>query len=83
MLGVLPGLLALRRAIAEQLQQHDIALLDRLGTYAFAAWNAHLLWLSSGGAENALKPLLTEAAALRENLLGDAEALRRRRPRRR
>ncbi|WP_437278561.1 hypothetical protein WME90_46365 [Sorangium sp. So ce375] len=77
-LGVLPGLLALRPAIAEQLQQHDIALLDRLETYAFAAWYAHLLWLSSGGAENALRPLLTEAAALRENLLGDAEALARR-----
>ncbi|WP_437947954.1 hypothetical protein WME98_45695 [Sorangium sp. So ce296] len=77
-LGVLPGLLALRPAIAAQLQQHELALLDRLETYALAAWYAHLLWLSSGGAENALKPLLAEAAALRENLLGDAEALARR-----
>ncbi|WP_437963126.1 hypothetical protein WMF04_25645 [Sorangium sp. So ce260] len=77
-LGVLPGLLALRPAIAEQLQRHDVALLDRLETYALAAWYAHLLWLSSGGAENALKPLLAESVPLRENLLGDAEALARR-----
>ncbi|WP_438042468.1 hypothetical protein [Sorangium sp. So ce128] len=77
-LGVLPGLLALRPAIAEHLQKHDVALLDRLETYALAAWYAHLLWLSSEGAENALKPLLEEAVPLRENLLSDAEALARR-----
>ncbi|AUX33521.1 MULTISPECIES: hypothetical protein [Sorangium] len=77
-LGVLPGLLALRPAIAEALHKHDIALLDRLETYALAAWYAHLLWLSTGAAESALKPLLAEAAPLRENLLGDAEALARR-----
>ncbi|WP_437603326.1 hypothetical protein WMF28_17105 [Sorangium sp. So ce590] len=77
-LGVLPGLLALRPAIVEHLRQHDVAALDRLESYALAAWYAHLQWLSTGGAENALKPLLAEAAALRENLLGDAEALARR-----
>ncbi|WP_437816579.1 hypothetical protein [Sorangium sp. So ce1078] len=77
-LGVLPGLLALRSDIAERLQKHDVALLDRLETYALAAWYAHLVWLSSGGAENALKPLLEEAVPLRENLLSDAEALARR-----
>ncbi|WP_437900619.1 hypothetical protein [Sorangium sp. So ce124] len=77
-LGVLPGILALRPAIAERLPQHDVALLDRLETYALAAWYAHLAWLSSGVAENALKPLLAEAAPLRENLLSDAEALARR-----
>ncbi|WP_434046767.1 MULTISPECIES: hypothetical protein [Sorangium] len=77
-LGVLPGLRALRADIAEHLPTFDIARLDRLETYALAAWYAHLLWLSSGGAENALKPLLAEAAPLRENLLGDAEALARR-----
>ncbi|WP_438015427.1 hypothetical protein WMF18_31760 [Sorangium sp. So ce315] len=77
-LGVLPGLRALRADIAEHLPTFDIARLDRLETYALAAWYAHLLWLSSGGAENAVKPLLAEAAPLRENLLGDAEALARR-----
>lgn len=77
-LGVLPGLLALRPTIAEHLPTHDLGLLDRLETYALAAWYAHLLWLSSGGAENALKPLLAEAVPLRENLLSDAEALARR-----
>ncbi|WP_437597092.1 hypothetical protein WMF28_31295 [Sorangium sp. So ce590] len=77
-LGVLPGLLALRSAIAEHVPTHDVALLDRLETYALAAWYAHLAWLSSGGAENAVKPLLAEAAPLREDLLSDAEALARR-----
>jgi hypothetical protein len=77
-LGVLPGLLALRSAIAERLPTHEIASLDRLEAYALAAWYAHLAWLSSGGAENALKPLLAEAAPLRENLLSDAETLARR-----
>ncbi|HTN85231.1 MAG TPA: hypothetical protein VL242_16145, partial [Sorangium sp.] len=77
-LGVLPGLLALRPAIAEHLQTHDVALLDRLETYALAAWYTHLLSLSSGDVESALKPLLAEAAPLRENRLGDAEALARR-----
>ncbi|WP_437945885.1 hypothetical protein WME98_34055 [Sorangium sp. So ce296] len=77
-LGVLPGLLALRPDVAEQLQKHDVALLDRLETYALAAWYAHLVWLSSGGTESALKPLLEEAVPLRENLLSDAEALARR-----
>ncbi|MGK3963782.1 hypothetical protein WMF38_06345 [Sorangium sp. So ce118] len=77
-LGVLPGLRALRADIAEHLPTFDIARLDRLETYALAAWYAHLLWLSSGDAESAVKPLLAEAAPLRENLLGDAEALARR-----
>ncbi|KYF96939.1 hypothetical protein BE18_26690, partial [Sorangium cellulosum] len=77
-LGVLPGLIALRPAIAEALPKHDIARLDRLETYALAAWYAHLLWLSTGAAESELKPLLAEAVPLRENLLGDAEALARR-----
>ncbi|KYG03047.1 hypothetical protein BE21_53640, partial [Sorangium cellulosum] len=77
-LGVLPGLRALRPAVAEHLPTFELALLDRLETYALAAWYAHLLWLSSGDAESAVKPLLAEAAPLRENLLGDAEALARR-----
>ncbi|WP_437625608.1 hypothetical protein [Sorangium sp. So ce1151] len=77
-LGVLPGLLALRPLIAERLPTHDVGLVDRLETYALAAWYAHLAWLSSGGAQNGLKPLLEEAVPLRANLLGDAEALARR-----
>ncbi|AUX30841.1 MULTISPECIES: hypothetical protein [Sorangium] len=77
-LGVLPGLRALRPAIAEHLPTFELARLDRLETYALAAWYAHLLCLSSGDAESAVKPLLAEAARLRENLLGDAEALARR-----
>ncbi|WP_437622943.1 hypothetical protein [Sorangium sp. So ce1151] len=77
-LGVSPGLVALRPAIAENLPTFEVALVDRLETYALAAWYAHLLSLSSGDVESALKPLLAEAALLRENLLGDAEALARR-----
>ncbi|KYF75993.1 hypothetical protein BE17_19805, partial [Sorangium cellulosum] len=77
-LGVLPGLLALRPLIAERLPTHDVGLVDRLEIYALAAWYAHLAWLSSGGTLNGLKPLLEEAVPLRANLLGDAEALARR-----
>ncbi|WP_437631636.1 hypothetical protein [Sorangium sp. So ce854] len=77
-LGVLPGVRALRGDIAEHLPTFDITRLDRLETYALAAWYAHLLSLSSGDVESAVKPLLAEAAPLRENLLGDAEALARR-----
>ncbi|WP_437329039.1 hypothetical protein [Sorangium sp. So ce381] len=77
-LGVLPGLLALRPLIAERLPTHDVGLVDRLETYALAAWYAHLAWLSSGGAQNGLKQLVEEAVPLRANLLGDAEALARR-----
>ncbi|KYF59167.1 hypothetical protein BE08_37375, partial [Sorangium cellulosum] len=77
-LGVLPGLLTLRPLIAERLPTHDVGLVDRLETYALAAWYAHLAWLSSGGAQNGLKPLVEEAVPLRANLLGDAEALARR-----
>ncbi|WP_437280846.1 hypothetical protein WME90_09910 [Sorangium sp. So ce375] len=77
-LGVLPGLVALRPAIAEEFQKHDIALLDRLETYALAAWHAHLVYLSSRDPESALKPLVAEAVPLREDLLSDAEALARR-----
>jgi hypothetical protein len=36
-LGVLPGLLALRPAIAEHLPTFELARLDRLETYALAA----------------------------------------------
>ncbi|WP_437631633.1 hypothetical protein [Sorangium sp. So ce854] len=54
------------------------ARLDPWQTRALAAWYAHLLSLSSGDVESAVKPLLAEAAPLRENLLGDAEALARR-----
>lgn len=77
-LGALPGLLPMRPVIAKHMPIHDVGLLDRLETYALAAWYAHLVWLSSAGAGNALKPLLAEAVPLRENLLSDAEALARR-----
>jgi hypothetical protein len=77
-LGVLPGLTALRAAIVKQLPEHRIALLDKLENYALAAWYAHLLALPESGPGNAVKPLLDEAVALRATLMGDAEALARR-----
>lgn len=77
-LGVLPGLTALRPAIVKQLPEHRIALLDKLEGYALAAWYAHLLALPESGPGNAVKPLLDEAVSLRANLMSDAEALARR-----
>lgn len=74
-LGVLPGLRALRPTIAQALPLHPIALLDKLETYALAAWYAHLLVQPPGSAASPLKLLLEEASALRSALLGDAEAL--------
>ena len=74
-LGVIPGLAALRPAIAHGLPSHPIALFDKLETYALAAWYAHLIAQSGGAVTGPVKPLLDEGAALRATLLGDAEAL--------
>jgi len=74
-LGVLPGLSALRPTIAKALPLHPIELLDKLETYALAAWYAHLQVLPPGNAASPVKLLLDEASALRMALLTDAEAL--------
>lgn len=77
-LGVLPGLAALRPAIVKQLPEHKVALLDKLELYALAAWYAHLIALPESSSGHAVKPLLDEAIALRATLLGEADDLARR-----
>jgi hypothetical protein len=73
-LGVLPGLLFLRPAMAK-LPDFEIAHFDKLETYALGAWYAHLLALPPASATNPVQLLLEEASALRLLLLSDAEAL--------
>ena len=73
-LGVLPGLLFLRPAMAE-LPDFEIAQFDKLETYALGAWYAHLLALPPASATNPVQLLLEEASELRLVLLSDAEAL--------
>lgn len=74
-LGALPALLALRPRIVAELPKFPIASLDKLHTYALAAWYAHLLSLPPAPPENAHKGLVDKAAALRSDLLVAAEAL--------
>ena len=72
--GVVPHLLALRPRFVEELPKHPVHLLDKLMTYALAAWYAHLLALPATS-QDTLKQLKEEAAKLRETLLVAAEAL--------
>lgn len=74
-LGARPALLSLRPRIVEELPRFPLASLDKLETYALAAWYAHLLSLPAAPTENAHKPLVEEATALRADLLIAAEAL--------
>jgi hypothetical protein len=69
-----PHLLALRPRFVEELPKHPVHLLDKLVTYALAAWYAHLLALPAAG-QDTLKQIKEEAAKLRETLLVAAEAL--------
>jgi len=77
-LGVVPHLADLRPQIAESLPDHPISTFDKLETYALAAYHAHILWLPPETVENRVAALLEEATPLREDMLGDAEALARR-----
>ena len=72
-IGAVPHLAKLREAAAK-LPDFDVTDLDRIGTYALAAWYAHLLALPET-TESALTALLDEAKPLREDLLVAAEAL--------
>ncbi|MGK3992261.1 hypothetical protein [Sorangium sp. So ce1024] len=74
-IGAVPHLQALRPRFVEELPKHPLSQLDKLQTYALAAWYAHLLALPASGGQDALKGLLAEAAPLREDLLVAAEAL--------
>src|SRR5579864_8403015 len=59
-LAAVPRLREHRAAIAEQLPQHPIALLDQLDTYAQAAWYAHLVHTYANSSPEASKALLEE-----------------------
>lgn len=74
-LGARPALLTLRPRIVEELPRFPLASLDKLETYALAAWYAHLLSLPAAPSENAHKLLVEEATALRSRMLVAAEAL--------
>ena len=64
-----------REAIVEQLPHHPISAVDKLETYAQAAWYAHLLHSYSSSSPESAKALIEEAGRLREGLLIAAEAL--------
>jgi hypothetical protein len=74
-LAAAPRIREHREAIAEQLPRHPIASVDKLETYAQAAWYAHLLHTYSSGSPESAKALTEEAGRLREGLLIAAEAL--------
>jgi hypothetical protein len=73
--GAVPHLKALRPRFVDELPRFPIEALDKLMSYALAAWYAHLLALPAGPGQDGLKPLLEEASALRADLLVAAEAL--------
>lgn len=74
-LGAIPHLRTFRPAMQKELPKHPIVLLDKLETYALAAWYAHLLASPPAGGDAPVKKLLEEATPLRESLLVAAEAL--------
>lgn len=64
-----------RDAIVEQLPKHPISAVDKLESYAQAAWYAHLVHTYSSSSPESSKALIEEATRLRESLLIAAEAL--------
>jgi hypothetical protein len=72
-IGAIPRLAQLR-GDATKLHDFDVANIDRLGTYALAAWYAHLLALPETMAST-LTQLLERARPLREDMLLAAELL--------
>jgi hypothetical protein len=74
-LAAAPRVRAHREAIAEQLPHHPIGAVDKLETYAQAAWYAHLVHTYASGSPESAKALIDEATRLREGLLIAAEAL--------
>lgn len=71
--GAVPHIAKLR-GDAAKLPGFDISNIDRLGTFALAAWYAHLLALPVTS-ESAVNALLEEARPLREDMLLAAELL--------
>jgi hypothetical protein len=77
-LGALGNLRAMRDAIASELPNHPIDTIDRLESYALAAWYVHLLSQPTAKAPDTVAALEEEAIPLRELLLSDAGALAKR-----
>lgn len=74
-LGALPALRSLRSEMARRLPEHDLSLLDRLGTFTLALAHAHALTLTSRRTAEDMAPIRSEATALRKSLLADARLL--------
>jgi len=74
-LGALPALIALRPTIVKTLPTFPLEAIDKLETYALAAYYAHIVSLSGDEADNEYAALVEEATALRRTLLVAAEAL--------
>ncbi|WP_437914455.1 hypothetical protein WME73_00885 [Sorangium sp. So ce302] len=73
-IGAVPHLQALRPRFVEELPKHPLSQLDKLQTYALAAWYAHLLALPTSSGPDALKRCRRAASYLRWNE-GDADAI--------
>jgi hypothetical protein len=74
-LAAAPRIREHRDAIADQLPKHPIGSIDKLESYAQAAWYAHLVHTYSSGSPEQAKALVEEGAKLRDGLLIAAEAL--------
>lgn len=74
-LGAVGPIAEHRQRFMNELPMLPIQYVDRLKTYALAAWYAHLLALPTASPDNPVKPLIEEAGPLREGLLVAAEAL--------
>ena len=74
--GAAPHIHALLPRMVEELPRLRVDRVEKLPTYALAAWYAHLLALPGAAAEQPVsKALLEDATALRKDLLVAAEAL--------
>jgi len=74
-LAAAPRIREHRDAIVEQLPKHDVGALDKLESYAHAAWYAHLVHTYASGSPESAKALIDEGTRLRDGLLIAAEAL--------
>lgn len=74
-LGALSRMELLRDEWSRRLPQHPLDCLDKLKTYAFASYYAHLMSVPSPASESEKTALINEGRPLRERMLKSAEAL--------
>lgn len=77
-LGVVPKLAAFRPSVVDELPRFDIALYDKLETYALAAGFAHLMARTDPVPPAVIAEHASEVSALRDALSQDAAVLARR-----